>query len=107
MFSLSLSSFNGRESKVARVARHTSRTSRQRPSIMTLRFGVLWCEDSSKWAGQWCMYQKALGRADASEKSELALQEEWEVFDVCAGQLPSIESIIQYTGMPVDTYSMR
>lgn len=54
------------------------------------RFGVLWCEDSSKWAGFEHLFRTAFGCE--------GLDEEWEVFDVCHGQLPPIERLSHFTG---------
>ena len=58
-------------------------------AVVQQRFGILWCEDSAKWAGQWSLYVNALGEHDS---------EVWEVFHVCEGQLPSLDAIHNYTG---------
>jgi hypothetical protein len=58
-------------------------------AVVQQRFGILWCEDSAKWTGQWSLYVNALGEHDS---------EVWEVFHVCEGQLPSLDAIHNYTG---------
>jgi hypothetical protein len=64
-------------------------------AVVQQRFGILWCEDSAKWTGQWSLYVNALGEHDS---------EVWEVFHVCEGQLPSLDAIHDYTGTMVGAH---
>ena len=60
------------------------------------RFGVLICEDAEKWGGRDFIGERFKGLLERK-----AANEEWRLFDVCTGDLPSEQDLEKFQGLVI------